>query len=472
MLGSVGSLLLLPAGIPWRLGVRGTPAATGRPSGRCASAPASTWAGRPCGSPRCSGRNRCRRCGRSSPRPGGAGGRGAPVGRAAAGGPPRHRPRRRPARAVLAAGEELCGAAPPPRPRAGRGDRHRRRPPGAGAGGGAGDGLPGARGFPDLGLRETFALIAAADGVVCNSSLLLHVAAAFSRPTLVLLGAAFPRRAATKPSGGTRGPAGASAARPDRGGSRHPRRRRAPARASPGEEGLTVARIVQISPETPPAMGGVAGYAAALAVRALAAGSGRETRFLSSRTRAGLRARAGGREHPACCTPNSGYERRGCPGGPDRRAGALEGRPREKSLHASSSARSTPRAPLRSSFWLAPASGAWPPGWRGWRRACSPLSPSTPSCWRGWRLPASGSPSRPCSRPSAARRGAGGERPRRHHGRLRRRRRPRPRLRRAAAAPSGGLPGAGDRGDPGASDRTPAPPAGWTACRADAGRPA
>jgi len=51
---------------------------------------------------------------------------------------------------------------------------------------------PGARAFPDLGLRETFALIAAADAVVCNSSLLLHVAAAFSRPTLALLGAAFP----------------------------------------------------------------------------------------------------------------------------------------------------------------------------------------------------------------------------------------------------------------------------------------
>jgi heptosyltransferase-2 len=51
---------------------------------------------------------------------------------------------------------------------------------------------PGSRCFPDLGLRETFALIAAADGVVCNSSLLLHAAAAFSRPTLALLGAAFP----------------------------------------------------------------------------------------------------------------------------------------------------------------------------------------------------------------------------------------------------------------------------------------
>ncbi len=51
---------------------------------------------------------------------------------------------------------------------------------------------PGARPLLDLGLRENFALIAAADGVICNSSLLLHVAAAFSRPTLALLGPAFP----------------------------------------------------------------------------------------------------------------------------------------------------------------------------------------------------------------------------------------------------------------------------------------
>jgi len=51
---------------------------------------------------------------------------------------------------------------------------------------------PGARPLLDLGLRETFALIAAADGVICNSSLLLHVAASFSRPTLALLGPAFP----------------------------------------------------------------------------------------------------------------------------------------------------------------------------------------------------------------------------------------------------------------------------------------
>jgi heptosyltransferase-2 len=51
---------------------------------------------------------------------------------------------------------------------------------------------PGIRAFPDLGLRETFALTAAADGVICNSSLLLHAAAAFRRPTLALLGPAFP----------------------------------------------------------------------------------------------------------------------------------------------------------------------------------------------------------------------------------------------------------------------------------------
>jgi ADP-heptose:LPS heptosyltransferase len=52
--------------------------------------------------------------------------------------------------------------------------------------------VPGARAFLDLALRETFSLIAAADGVICNSSLLLHAAAAFSRPTLALLGPAFP----------------------------------------------------------------------------------------------------------------------------------------------------------------------------------------------------------------------------------------------------------------------------------------
>ncbi|MEC4806241.1 MAG: glycosyltransferase family 9 protein [Jaaginema sp. PMC 1079.18] len=43
-------------------------------------------------------------------------------------------------------------------------------------------------------LRETFALIAAADRVICNSSMILHVAAAFDKPTIVLLGEAFPSR--------------------------------------------------------------------------------------------------------------------------------------------------------------------------------------------------------------------------------------------------------------------------------------
>jgi heptosyltransferase-2 len=42
-----------------------------------------------------------------------------------------------------------------------------------------------------LSLRETFALVAAADLVVCNSSMLMHAAAAFHRPTLVLLGPSF-----------------------------------------------------------------------------------------------------------------------------------------------------------------------------------------------------------------------------------------------------------------------------------------
>jgi ADP-heptose:LPS heptosyltransferase len=42
------------------------------------------------------------------------------------------------------------------------------------------------------GLRQLFALVAACDLVVCNSSMLLHVAAAFAKPALVLLGRSFP----------------------------------------------------------------------------------------------------------------------------------------------------------------------------------------------------------------------------------------------------------------------------------------
>jgi heptosyltransferase-2 len=52
---------------------------------------------------------------------------------------------------------------------------------------------PRARNFAGhLSLRETFALVAAADLVICNSSMLMHAAAAFARPTLVLLGPSFP----------------------------------------------------------------------------------------------------------------------------------------------------------------------------------------------------------------------------------------------------------------------------------------
>lgn len=43
----------------------------------------------------------------------------------------------------------------------------------------------------DLTLRESFALVAAADLVICNSSMLMHAAAAFSIPTVVLLGECF-----------------------------------------------------------------------------------------------------------------------------------------------------------------------------------------------------------------------------------------------------------------------------------------
>jgi len=52
---------------------------------------------------------------------------------------------------------------------------------------------PGAYAFArPPGLRANFSLVAAADLVVCHSSLLLHVAAAFSRPALALLGPSFP----------------------------------------------------------------------------------------------------------------------------------------------------------------------------------------------------------------------------------------------------------------------------------------
>ena len=39
-----------------------------------------------------------------------------------------------------------------------------------------------------LALRETFAVVASADAVVCNSSMLLHVAGAFRKPSVLLLG--------------------------------------------------------------------------------------------------------------------------------------------------------------------------------------------------------------------------------------------------------------------------------------------
>jgi len=42
-----------------------------------------------------------------------------------------------------------------------------------------------------LALRETFAVVKAADAVMCNGSMLMHVAAAFRLPTVVLLGACF-----------------------------------------------------------------------------------------------------------------------------------------------------------------------------------------------------------------------------------------------------------------------------------------
>ncbi|HEX4965342.1 MAG TPA: glycosyltransferase family 9 protein [Thermoanaerobaculia bacterium] len=54
-------------------------------------------------------------------------------------------------------------------------------------------GSPGARIFPTPpGLRETFSLVTTADLVICNSSMLLHAAAAFGKPAVVLLGESFP----------------------------------------------------------------------------------------------------------------------------------------------------------------------------------------------------------------------------------------------------------------------------------------
>jgi heptosyltransferase-2 len=41
-------------------------------------------------------------------------------------------------------------------------------------------------------LREVFALVEAADAVVCNASMLMHVAAAFEKRTVVTLGADYP----------------------------------------------------------------------------------------------------------------------------------------------------------------------------------------------------------------------------------------------------------------------------------------
>ncbi len=52
---------------------------------------------------------------------------------------------------------------------------------------------PAVRAFPEPpGLREVFALIAAADLVVSNSSMTLHAAAAFDKPVVVTLGESFP----------------------------------------------------------------------------------------------------------------------------------------------------------------------------------------------------------------------------------------------------------------------------------------
>ena len=51
------------------------------------------------------------------------------------------------------------------------------------------DAIPGSKSLTgQLTLRETFGVVAASDIVICNSSMLMHVAAAFSVRHLVLLG--------------------------------------------------------------------------------------------------------------------------------------------------------------------------------------------------------------------------------------------------------------------------------------------
>lgn len=112
-----------------------------------------------------------------------------------------------------------------------------------------------------------------------------------------------------------------------------------------------MAPIVQIVPELPPALGGVAGYAAALAV-ALAAGSGRETRFLAPTP--GFERGLAGDSTLLLHYANYGYERRGCP------AVLIDGLARWKAGRASGRLVTVfhevyaSGPPWRSSFWLAP----------------------------------------------------------------------------------------------------------------------
>ena len=107
---------------------------------------------------------------------------------------------------------------------------------------------PGAWSLPEPpGLRETFALVAAADGVVCNSSMLMHVAAAFGKPTVVLLGPSFPSARQHQAQWGYPGTCwslGREAGERDARDSRRGAGRRARA---PGGGGVI---LVEIAPET------------------------------------------------------------------------------------------------------------------------------------------------------------------------------------------------------------------------------
>jgi heptosyltransferase-2 len=100
-------------------------------------------------------------------------------------------------------------------------------------------GAAGARAWPPAtGLRETFALVAACDLVVCNSSMLLHAAAAFAKPSVVLLGEAFPSASQHQAQWGYPGLSRSLGREPREGA----------ARATPGEALAAVQEMLSLPP--------------------------------------------------------------------------------------------------------------------------------------------------------------------------------------------------------------------------------